>query len=267
MKKYVAFVLLTIFFFSAIPSRTAEAETVKVQAGKAYAKIVQLYREARQAIEDAAGDWERYDKIYDYYEKKGVSMQCLRYCVGDNRLAYRIMDYNGDGSPELFIGSVYRSPEPFIGHVWESASVSIIDIYTFHKGKAVRLLEIGERSNICALYKNGIIGALSSGGASCSITAFYKLPKQGGKLKPMLEWEVGLTDWNDAVSVVVKKTENGKKSQISQKQGAALIKKYEKPIKVTFYKLDKKAVANMKKGLFTYPNQKKWRYASKILWP
>lgn len=70
-----------------------------------------------------------------------------------------------------------------------------------------------------------------------------------------------LTDSMDFDSNITTYTKqvHGKKVKISREQFARLYKKYDKPIKVTFYKADGRAVSNMKKGVFTYPGQKKWR--------
>lgn len=241
MKKIVSIILSTLFIFSAILGTETEAADIKKQAGKAYAGILQEYLDA---VEIMRGDSPKYD-----WENSLVNGEFALTSVYDSNITvYRIMDYNRDGAPELFIGSYSSSS----GNVW------IYDMYTFYKGKAVRLVgDIGNHAGTCVFCKNGILKNVASSGVFRGDTKFQKLPKNKGKLSTTLRM-IDSTDYDSNVTTYTKKV-HGKKAKISREQFIRLYKKYDKPIKVTFYKADSKAVSNIKKGIFTYSGQKKWR--------
>lgn len=241
MKKIISVILSAVFIFSAVPSMEAEAADINKRAGKVYADLLKDYLDANEIMK---GD----SPVYDW-ENSRVNGEFALSCQNDTSIpAYRIIDYNDDGVPELFIG-LYPSN---FGSVW------IYDAYTFYKGKAVRLVgDIGNHAGTCVLCKNGILKNVASGSVFRSDTKFQKLPPNKGKLSTALRL-TDSTDYDSHITTYTKK-EHGKKAKISREQFVRLYKKYDKPVKVTFYKADSKSISNIKKGDFTYPGQKKWR--------
>ncbi len=235
MKKLIALMLSVVFIFSIIPAGNAHAADINQQAGQAYADIVQEYLNTFETVKN--------NPDYDW-EKSPVNTEFIiasQYDVNQHTI-YRIMDYNNDGIPELFIGL---------------SGGTIYDVYTFDKGKAVQLMiNIGYRAGTCILCKNGIIKDMWSGSAFENGVKFHKLQKNKNKLTTIMELTY---DSSSATGdVICTKKVNGRKAKISTKQYTRLYKKYDKPVSETFYKADSKAVTSIRQGSFTYPDQKKW---------
>lgn len=247
MKKLISLILSAVLTFSVIPNMEVKAASIKEQAGKAYADIIQNYLDAS---ENKKNNPEYY---WSNTPPNTINPEFVRYCDGYNAI-YRIMDFNNDGAPELFVG------------LKDSNTYNIYDVYTFYNGKAVRLIkeDIGDRMGTCILCKNGIIEDNESGGAYDYDTRFHKLPKNKNKLKEVMKLaSEGYYDNKDAeYKSKYSKTVNGKKSKISKKKCSELYKRYSKRIKVTFYKADRQAISIIREGVFNYPSQKKWKLKS-----
>lgn len=230
MKKLISLILSAILTFSVIPNMDVKAASIKEQAGKAYADIIQQYLTAEKLAKEQGAD------AYNYPGLDDVDAQfindVLNSSSGNYKVTYSIVDYNNDGIPELF---------------------GNYGIYTYHNGKAVQLASYGYRVR-CILCKNGII-EITSGGGGNDVANFYKLPKNKGKLKNIcyLEYDV---DYYTNRATYYTKTKN-KTKKISEEKYNKLYKKYYKPAKMTFYEADSKAVENMRNGIFYYPSQKK----------
>lgn len=181
---------------------------------------------------------------YDW-ESSLVNGEFALACQNDTSIpAYRIIDYNGDGMPEMFIGLSSSN----------LGSVSIYDAYTFYRGKAVRLVgDIGNHAGTFVLCKNGIMKNVASSGVFRSDTKFQKLSPNKRKLTTALRLTES-TDYDSHITTYTKKV-HGKKVNISREQFVRLYKKYDKPVRVTFYKADSKAVSYIKKGVFVCPMQ------------
>lgn len=234
MKKLLSLIISAVLIFSVFPNMNVEAANTNKEAGKAYADIIQNYLTAAELGADA----EVSDKINPEF------LGGLYYSSGT---MYRIMDYNNDGVPELFVGLKSSGFD----------SGTIYDVYTFYKGKAVQLMtDIGYRAGSCILCKNGIIKDIWADGATHSGVKFHKLPKNKNRLKTAIELEVLGDGYGEAAYT---KIVNGKTTKISEKQYIKLYQKYDRPIKTTFYKADSKAISNIRNGSFTYQNQKNWK--------
>lgn len=159
-------------------------------------------------------------------------------------LAYKITDFNKDGVPELFVG------------YGDENGVRIYDLYTFKKGKAVRLnKDMKYRNAWYALRKNGIIQEKCSSGAATGETIFHKISKSG-KLTNF----IALT-WDYQYHA---KTKDGRTSSISEAEFNRIWQKYNKPTRTTFYKADSKAVKLVKTGKFLYKGQKNFNVVTEI---
>ena len=225
-------VLIMAVMFVFATGTEVEAASKKQKTGKAYAKIIKEYQKAY-----------RYAKTGKDYTKLDINYEFVA-SGGDGTPVYRIMDFNKDGNQELFVGLTS-------GEEW----ATIYDVYTFHDGKAVQLMQgIGYRSGTCCLRKKGIIESHSSGSAADTHYDFYKIPNKGNALKTVIALVINLRDKKPYSKIV-----NGKRTFISKKQHDKLYKKYSKKIKVTFYKVDSKAIKNVKKGKFNYKGQKSYR--------
>ena len=91
MKKLLSLIISAVLIFSVFPNMNVEAANTNKEAGKAYADIIQNYLTAAELGADA----EVSDKINPEF------LGGLYYSSGT---MYRIMDYNNDGVPELFVG-------------------------------------------------------------------------------------------------------------------------------------------------------------------
>lgn len=216
---------------------TAQAKDENQQAGKAYAKIIQNYLKAyRLAREDA------YD--FDKIEDDGINLEFVSAARFSKEMVYRIMDYNQDGTPELFLGL----------RMQKSAGC-VYDVYTFDAGKPVQLMEgIGYRGGTCSFCKNNIINDSWSGSAATGGVIFHKMPKDK---KQLTDFIVLTHNFEDGVGIYTKKV-NGRLKTIDQDEYDRIYQKYDKPVKVTFYQANQKAVKKIKKGKFTYAGQKSW---------
>ena len=166
-----------------------------------------------------------------------VTPKCIGMYLGDtcDEVSYCIKDINNDGIPELFI--------------------SEFEICTYYNGKAVHLeRDLGERTN-STLCKNGIVEIWGHAAAYCE-RDFYKLPKNKGKFKEVCYLELGVGGGDHPKVSYYTKVKN-KTKQISEEKYNKLYKKYHKPVKMTFYDADSKAVDNLRNGVVSYPGQKK----------
>lgn len=240
MKKKITVILAIALLFLTIPSRNVEAAVSKKQVGKAYAKIVQRYMEVYNLVkEDPYFD----PAEYDGYSKVNPEFIAAANYYEGNRVMYRIMDFNQDGVPELFVG------------LKDAKSYgTIYGAYTFRGGKAAALManDIGYRAGTCILRKRGIIEDRYSDSAFEGGVTFHKIGKNRRLTK------VVTLKWDYAGKGVFKKSSKGKTTRISEKKLKQLQKHYGKPKKVIFYRADSRAVERIKEGSFSYSGQKKW---------
>lgn len=227
MKKLISLILSAILTFSVISNMNVKAADIKRQAMNAYAHIVQQYLTAEKLGEDA----------FNNPELKDVNPKFIGMC---GEASYCIKDINNDGIPELFIGE--------------------FDICTYHNGKVVHLhqgkdWELGERLHY-TLCKNGII-EVASGGGYYDYKFYYKPPKNKGKFKETCYLRYDVENITNRVSYYTGNTEKDKEKKISEEKYNKLYKKYHKPVKMTFYDADSKAVDNLRNGVISYPGQKK----------
>ena len=236
-KKMLSIMLAFAMVCVCIPGSNVEAASTKKQAGKAYAKIIQKYLDAYELRKE--GNYDDIDESVNAEYTGGFYYET-------DIPVYRIYDYNGDGSLELFIG-IKR----------ESGTTTIYDVYTFRKGKAVQLMSgIGYRAGTCSLRKNGIIEDSWSGSAFEYGVTYHKLPKKKTKLSDVVS--ISYT-YDMAGNATCKKTVKGKTTIITEAAAKKIEKKYSKKQKVTFYKLTDKAIKKVTKGKFTYSGQKHWK--------
>lgn len=233
MKKLLSLILSAVLTFSVIPSMDVKAADVKTQAMKAYADIVQQYLTAEKLVEELGAE------VWNHFENSGlkdvnpkfIGMYLNHYC---DEVSYCIKDINNDDIPELFI--------------------SEFEICTYHNGKLVHLYgDLGERTH-SALCKNGII-EIYGGADAYGEKDFYKLPKNKGKLKRVCNLKYTIYGSDHRMSYYCK-TKN-KSKRISEDKYNILVEKYHKPVKMTFYDADSKAVENLRNGIVSYPGQKK----------
>lgn len=221
----LAFIFLLMFVYIIATPRSLEAASINKRAGKAYAKIIQKYMDTYKIAQNKAFE---YDADYNYYYK-GKSYSDINsefiyaayppYGEGED-VIYRIMDWNKDGTPDLFVGLSHGT---------------IYDVYTFNKGKAVRLMkDIGYRTGTCILCEDGIIADFSSGSASAGQEIFHRISEN-----------------KQLIDIVTLSSDETEYDQIHRQ--------YYKPIRVKFYKADSKAVRKIKNGTFSYKNQKTYK--------
>lgn len=223
------------------PTETPVATKKPVQTnamGYKYSAIIKKYLDAYEYVKK-----KQYDKIDSsvnmeyasgFYNKSGIPV-------------YRVLDLNGDGTKELFVGIKNGK-----------STVTIYDVYTFKNGKVIRLMkDIGYRAGNCSLRKDGIIADDWSGSAFSFGVIYHKLPKNKTKLTDVIELRYSVN--SKTGKTTCKKIVNGKKTSISKAQAKKIEKKYSKKLSVTFYKLTGTAVNNVKKGKYTYSGQKKWK--------
>lgn len=238
MKKIITIVLSAILMVLIFPCGNVEAESIKKQAGKSYAKIIQSYLKVYNLAKENS---------YDYADDNVVNLEFVEAVGYSKGVIYRISDYNKDGTPELFIG--LRTT---------NSSGMIYDVYTFDKGKAVQIMNgIGYRGGTCIFCKDNIIKDMWSDSAVRSGVIFHKMPRNMKKLTDVISLEYSVV--YDTGEVICTKNVNGKITKISESEYNKSYKKYDKPVKMTFYKADSKALKTIKKGVFTYYNQKKWK--------
>lgn len=243
-KKYILLILFAAVSILIIPYRKINAaQNTNKQAGKVYAKIITRYMEAQKALQNG----------YEYsdIEKESDNRIAARYVseIGDfnlisefmyemkgDVLLYRIMDFNKDGTPELFIadpnGKIYAA-------------------FTFDKRNAICLFS-GLKVHKCVLNKNGIIERHVEGGSQGNIWFDKLLPNK--TLRRIMDlWAYQ----EEKPHYMYNK--NGTDTEISETKYKKLSKKYHNPLKLKFYQADTKAIKNIKKGKFSYKNQKFWK--------
>lgn len=238
MKRIISAFLAIMLACTIFPCGNVKAASDKKEAGEAYAVIIQKYLDAYEAVKDNNYDAVDEDVNAEYlgafYNKSDVPV-------------YRIFDFNGDGSLELFIGVKQ-----------DNTYVTIYDVYTFQNGKAVQLMNgIGYRAGTCSLRKNGIIADNWSGSAFESGVIYHKLPKNKTKLSDVVEVQYITNEKTGKMTY--KKIVKGKTTTITEAQAKKIEKKYSAKQKVTFYQLTSKAVKNVKQGKLTYSGQKNWK--------
>ena len=168
--------LIGIVFFTVMLTFTfVWIENVKAantkEVGAAYAKIIKTYQKVmRQVKRDTKNNSYRgYDGYDNSINNNFADIIWLdeSYSPGQDTLAYRIADYNHDGTPELFIGIKSKSYN----------YVKIFDVYTYDsQAKSILSYLPGQRC-ICSLCKNNLIEISGSSGAAESTTEFYSFPQ------------------------------------------------------------------------------------------
>lgn len=240
MKKMITICLTIILTLCVFPCDCVMAASIKVKAGKEYAKIIQTYLNAYSLASQ-----NRYND-YDSIDYGVVNAEFVASAQSNTDGAiYRIMDYNKDGTPELFIGLNVSNSD-----------YNIYDVYTLKNRKAVHLMEgIGYRAGTCIFCKNRIIKDYWFGSFDRNGVIFHKMSPKKKKLDDLISLTYDGSNGRDTYT----KTVNNKTSKITKSKYENLIKKYDKPISMMFYKADIKAVKKIRKGKFTYSNQEKWR--------
>lgn len=238
MKKLIIIVLSVVWMVLIFPCSNVDAKSVKEQAGESYAKIIQNYLKAYNLAKKDP---------YNFEDDSVVNLEFVNAVGYSKGVIYRIADYNKDGFPELFIGLRMTNSKGMI-----------YDVYTFDNGNAVRIMDgIGYRGGTCIFCKNNIIKDMWSDSAVHSGVIFHKMPGNMKKLTDVISLEYNSD--NNTGEIICTKNVNGKITRISETEYHKLYKKYNKPVKITFYKADSKAVKMIKRGKFTYNKQKKWK--------
>ena len=109
-----------------------------------------------------------YAQIAEDYEKAQEA--------ADGKPAFTLEDVNHDGMPEFLIARYYESSKEFITQ----------DVYTWHEGKAIKLLperELGDRSGTIEVCEDGYVLYRWSGSAYLYGVIVYKLPYQGTSMQ------------------------------------------------------------------------------------
>lgn len=182
----------------------------------------------------SSGEW--HDDINHWFIYETLLDATMNPYSAPKNVYYRIMDFNKDGTPELFIGQ---------GIIYAA--------YTFSDGKAVYLTGDGYRGGSCNLNKNGIITDSASSSAFEGRTTFHKISKS----KKLIDiYMLGYQQDPDYSTITYTLTKNGKSTKISEKRYSHLLNKFCDPIEVKFYKANKKAIENVKKGKYTYRGQR-----------
>lgn len=252
MKKILAVCLALVFMLVAIPMQSVEAaDNIKKRAGKVYADIIERYMEAYQIARNGGFEDRKKDesdqntypyKNGEWYDDVSEGFITASEMYKDAKAIYRIVDWNKDGTPDLFIGMDVDAGTGYKG---------VLAAYTFKGNKAVKLMHWGGyRMGTGVLCKDGKIKNYMSCGATCGISSFYKISKTK-KLKTVLIE-------HDYYTNKYFLTKNGKKQAISEKKFNSLSKKYDseyKSVDVKFYRVDPKALENMRKGIFSYKTQ------------
>ena len=219
---------------SVVPS-TADKEK---NVGNKYSAIIKKYLDAYDYVKK-----KQYDKIDSSVNLEYAGGFYDKNCVP----VYKIFDFNGDGTKELFVGIKNGK-----------STVTIYDVYTFKNGKTIQLMkDIGYRGGYCSLRKDGIIADNWSGSAFSFGVIYHRLPKNKTKLTNVVELRYSVS--GKTGKTTCKKIVNGKKTSISKAQAKKIEKKYSKKLSVTFYKLTGTAVNSVKQGEFIYSGQKKWK--------
>ena len=102
------------------------------------------------------------DSIVNYQVYYGYASTDANYQL--NRYTYR----DGNGTEELMIGIDYGG----------SGNASVLDIFTYASGRAVRLLSGAERSHL-TLCRDGVISENGSGGAAHNYQSYYTIGSDG----------------------------------------------------------------------------------------
>lgn len=84
------------------------------------------------------------------------------------QLDFTLKDLDGNGTEELMIGIDYGG----------SGNASVLDIFTYASGRAVRLLSGAERSHL-TLCRDGVISENGSGGAAHNYQSYYTIGSDG----------------------------------------------------------------------------------------
>lgn len=169
-EKIITICLTIVMTLCMLPCDGVTAASIKVKAGKEYSKIIQIYLNAYSLA--SQGRYDDYDRIdYDVLNAEFIASAQFN----TNGVIYRIMDYNKDGTSELFIGLNVSN-----------GYYSIYDVYTFKNREEVHLMEdIVYRAGKCIFCENRIIKEYWSGSTYNNGVVFHKMsPKK--KIKDML---------------------------------------------------------------------------------
>ena len=89
---------------------------------------------------------------------------------------------------------------------------------------------------------------ITQGAAAYDYTEYFKLPKNKGNFKSLCHLSISFSmDSHSKASYY--KIVNKKYKEISEEKYNKLLKKYRKPVKLTFYDADSKAVDNLRNGI------------------
>ena len=146
-------------------------------------------------------------------------------------------EWHKDGTPELFIAD---------------PNGKIHAAFTFGKENAIYLFSSFQLHK-CVLNKNGIIEQHVEGGSQGNIWFDKLLPNK--TLKRIMDlWAYQEENPHYMYN------KNGTDIEITEKKYKKFSKKYHNPLKLKFYQADAKATKNIKKGKFSYKNQKSWTF-------
>lgn len=139
--------------------------------GEAYARIMLDYENVFQELKTYGQVMGEYPEINaEFLSGASGSVQ-----NGEKHTRFLLYDLNGDGTPELFIGTGDRE---MLEHC------TIYAIYTFQGGNAIPLMEgIGYRRGTCIICEDGVIKDQSSGSAFDGMIQYRSLPENGTALE------------------------------------------------------------------------------------
>ena len=235
LRRYLGIVMAVIMIWSLMPAIHSCAAT-DVKIGKAYSEILSKYQ---KAYDQAKNNDDTYNP-----ETEDVNSEFFFAAKYEGQsIAYKIFDFNKDGTQELFIALL--SDDKSYG--------TVFDAYTYRKGKAVRIVkkDIGIRKGSCIFCKNGVIASYSSGGASITSIDFQKMTKSQKRITTFLS-----LSYEDGIC---KKTQDGTTAIISYDEYTRMEAEYGKRMKITFYEYTDAAAGNIKEGKFTYNGQEAWK--------
>lgn len=191
---------------------------VKKQIKPDYSRVLNQYRKAikNNYYSDVFnGLSDDFDVIGKYLNDELLSSS--RY-YDEFHIYYTLKDLNGDGIKELLVNAAEDK---------EHISNYIYDVFTFKKGKPVRLFEkdfvFGYRMELRINSKN-VFCIDSSGGASVHGKYYYKLKEDSTKTKLLTKLEY---DYGDYYMV----NSRGNKTKITENKYNSIKNRYEKKIK------------------------------------
>ena len=234
--QFIRVIILSLcgcFLLLKIDTNAADRNTV---IGKEYAHILNKYYVAYEDARIGDDDFDMKFVNNNFY----IDSQPTVY-EGQPDFCYRVMDYNDDGTPELFILLRYDRDKG-----------EIYDAFTYLNGKPKRIVaeNIGYRAGTCSFCKNGIVESLYIGGYDYTRIKYQKYSSKKGAFSTFLVI-------SDIHGTCLKK-ENGRTKEITRKQYNRIQKGLGKKRKIRFYLYSDTAGDNITNGIFLVEGQKAW---------